>query len=517
MNLREMTEVKRLGLVVRAAGHLLDRQISWVHSTDLPDPSPYLSGGELILTGGLWHNSADDAERFVDSLVAAGVNGLGYGVKRLGGTVPDDVVKECDRRELPLIEIPFELPFETISQVFVENREQRSRASLEELLRNHETLAHIVAGGGGTRDLLAAMQERMSAAVWVVTGPGAWISTERLPFTADQIANIWKRVTDVGPIPPDQVRFGDPEIVATVMRINEKNEASAFLCYGTPASLVPSSERTLLQHSLRYLRIALVRARTDAELRARWANEVLPMLQTEPVNCAAVAERLKDEEVDVEHSMSLISALHDLIDDFKISMVIKAVRETFLSSGMSCLVASSPSETVAVVGTDSVSAVRDACSEILKWSRTALPGTRLFLGIAEPAKSAAELRRAYLHGGNAARYARAACLSRPIIHSELGSYRLLLAVDERIRESFRDLLLQPVVSYDRAHGTELLRTLEVFISNCCHWQRSSDALNIHTNTLRYRLSCVEELTGRDIRQMGDRVDFYLALAISTRD
>jgi DNA-binding PucR family transcriptional regulator len=36
-------------------------------------------------------------------------------------------------------------------------------------------------------------------------------------------------------------------------------------------------------------------------------------------------------------------------------------------------------------------------------------------------------------------------------------------------------------------------------------------LHVHVNTLRYRIRRIEELTGRDLGSLEDRVDFFLAL------
>jgi len=58
-----------------------------------------------------------------------------------------------------------------------------------------------------------------------------------------------------------------------------------------------------------------------------------------------------------------------------------------------------------------------------------------------------------------------------------------------------------------------VHTLEVFLSTCGAWQRTAEQLRVHVNTLRYRLRRIEELTGRDLGCMDDRVDFHLALRL----
>ncbi len=41
--------------------------------------------------------------------------------------------------------------------------------------------------------------------------------------------------------------------------------------------------------------------------------------------------------------------------------------------------------------------------------------------------------------------------------------------------------------------------------------RTAESLYLHVNTVRYRIERVEQLTGRDLSQLEDRVDVFLAL------
>lgn len=92
------------------------------------------------------------------------------------------------------------------------------------------------------------------------------------------------------------------------------------------------------------------------------------------------------------------------------------------------------------------------------------------------------------------------------------TYALLLAeVSERTRWSFRDRMLGPLEAYDSARRAELLRTLEVFLACSGSWSRTASQLHVHVNTLRYRIRRIEDLTGRDLGTLEDRVDFFLAL------
>jgi sugar diacid utilization regulator len=88
---------------------------------------------------------------------------------------------------------------------------------------------------------------------------------------------------------------------------------------------------------------------------------------------------------------------------------------------------------------------------------------------------------------------------------------LLLMANEEARAALHQALLEPLVADDEEHGSELVRTLDVFLSTTGQWSASAAQLGVHVNTLRYRLSRIEKCTGRDLGSMADRVDFYVAL------
>jgi len=55
--------------------------IRWAHAVELLDPTPWLAGGELVLTTGLrLPRSAEGQRLYVDRLADANVTGLGFGV-----------------------------------------------------------------------------------------------------------------------------------------------------------------------------------------------------------------------------------------------------------------------------------------------------------------------------------------------------------------------------------------------------------------------------------------------------
>ncbi|MGH7883949.1 MAG: PucR family transcriptional regulator, partial [Candidatus Dormibacteraceae bacterium] len=98
--------------------------------------------------------------------------------------------------------------------------------------------------------------------------------------------------------------------------------------------------------------------------------------------------------------------------------------------------------------------------------------------------------------------------------SEMGLTSLLAGVgDERLRE-FVNRYLTALLKYDQAKQGKLLETLEVYLAS--GEQRSAAAkLNIHPNTLRYRLDRIREISGFELEEPEIRLNLALALRVNT--
>jgi hypothetical protein len=104
---------------------------------------------------------------------------------------------------------------------------------------------------------------------------------------------------------------------------------------------------------------------------------------------------------------------------------------------------------------------------------------------------------------------------RVVDAAALGSVELLLATaPAEARKAFRASLLSPLLDYDADHGTELVRTLRVFLDCSGSWTKAAEAMFVHVNSLRYRMRRVEELTGRDLGSLADQAALLLALRLA---
>ena len=94
------------------------------------------------------------------------------------------------------------------------------------------------------------------------------------------------------------------------------------------------------------------------------------------------------------------------------------------------------------------------------------------------------------------------CLDR------LGIAAFIGVPDESTKIELATLLLSPL-----DHEPELLETLAVFFQQDCCSSTAASSLNVHRNTLSYRLEKVASLTGLNPRRFDDAVQIRLALMI----
>lgn len=127
-------------------------------------------------------------------------------------------------------------------------------------------------------------------------------------------------------------------------------------------------------------------------------------------------------------------------------------------------------------------------------------------GVATPRSGLADLATAWAEASAAARAALAEARFGPVARwASIGPFRLLTALPPEVaHDPVARTLLAPV-------HHELARTAEVFLDCAGQAARAAAELGIHRQTLYYRLSRIEKLTGLDLDDGEDRLLLHMAL------
>jgi PucR family transcriptional regulator, purine catabolism regulatory protein len=108
--------VSELDLTLATGEEKASAAVRWVHSTELADPTPWLRGGELLLTTGLQLTNAKLQREFVERLAEQEIAGLGFGTGFAHKKVPAAILNTARKRDFPLFEVPYELPFIAVTE-----------------------------------------------------------------------------------------------------------------------------------------------------------------------------------------------------------------------------------------------------------------------------------------------------------------------------------------------------------------------------------------------------------------
>jgi hypothetical protein len=562
MRLRALLDTDALGLKLLGGEDELDRTVRGVMTTDLRDPSRYLSGGELVLTGLAWRRDAADSEPFVRILAQAGVTAVAAGTAELGD-VPDDLVVACARHRLPLFAVHESVAFATITEHVVRQVSGERAGDLAAVVDRHRRMMTSGPAGGGPDVVLDLLGSDLDLRAWVLSPTGRLIAGSKVAGTrgagtalpADVCARLAAEqlaATRTGRRGPHRVALGQTTYSLFPVRSSGR---------GVPAVRDPretvlsdwllvveadagdwAEERLDLLHGVTQL-IAVERDRRDAArtVRRRLAQEVLELVQTgaAPAEVAArlrvAAPVLLPNLGAAPHWQVVVARVDWDGGEVEGGPVAQALLEEILVDPAATgpehsdriAVAHAGDEAVALVPLPAVAGEHDdtgtgvAADVLLEAVRGPLTAGldgdgRLTLGVSAAVHSAEGLRGALEEARHARRVAAArqgrVCAAG---HQELASHVLLLPfVPDDVRRAFTARLLDPLRDYDRRHRAELIPTLEAFLDCDGSWTRCAARLHLHVNTLRYRVGRIEQLTSRDLSRLEDKLDFFLALRMS---
>lgn len=119
VTVRSLLELEDAHLILCAGAENVDNVVRWVHVSEMLDPTPWMQGGEFVLTTGFRLTGDDVVPPYLDRLAAHGVAGIGFSTGDYLGmhaTVPSALLAGAAERGIPLLEVPIDTPWVLISE-----------------------------------------------------------------------------------------------------------------------------------------------------------------------------------------------------------------------------------------------------------------------------------------------------------------------------------------------------------------------------------------------------------------
>ncbi|MGO4247867.1 PucR family transcriptional regulator [Paenarthrobacter sp. RAF54_2] len=479
--------------LLNSVADALTRPVRWVHSSEVLDIAPLLSGGELLLSGGqaLALESAERQAQYVRALAARGIAALALETGSTLPEVPGPMLEAAEAAGLPVIELRHVVPFVAVMQ---EINSLLVSESVEQLQRGDQTshaMAAELAHGGGLDQLLAVLAERTGSSARLVSPSGLTLgsaASSAAGSAAGPAAGSDSLAEDSGLITVDVPVRG---VLAARLELHVPDDGDSGLARVAGERSVDILGLALLQRMPPGLKelagIELMRAINSGS--QSWQLQQLGPASGFPVNGQVAA--LVIRSTGAGHLRSALDALLRIHVPHSASYADNA-------------------ELIALASLGDGAATRAALMDALRALETPA-GSAIALGpvgkgIDEAPWSLAEARRTLdldLVGGG-------------VVDAEAFAVERLAEehLDPATREGFVQRQLGAVVEHDRLRRSQLLRTLTVWLDTGCNTAQAARELHLERQSMHHRLQRIFELCGGDPRGTGRLAALHLAARLA---
>jgi len=138
----------------------LKREISWVHMVDRPDIVHWVKAGELLLTTSYdWPSDEIASRDLVRKLSSVGLAGVLLAAAHFRDRFPPEVVEEANRVGLPLLELPWKVPFSEVAHQVLAKIINFQRDGIEHSEQLHRALTNAAASAPSLPDIASVLTD----------------------------------------------------------------------------------------------------------------------------------------------------------------------------------------------------------------------------------------------------------------------------------------------------------------------------------------------------------------------
>jgi len=465
--------------------------VRWVATSELVDPSPFLEGGEILLTTGLetagWQREWD---AYVARLARVGVVAIGLGVGLTHEELPERLVRACRRHGVTLFVVPRATTFVMVSRTVAQLLDAAEQKVAREALDLQRRLTQAALREDDQRALLVEAADALGGAAATATADGQWAAG---PFGArPDLLELDAVTAEIARMRPRGLRaaagVGTPGGTVLVHPLGLRGRPSTYLAVVVPGR-VSEAQRGLVATTVALLSLASERTRdrreTDRRLRAR-AVELLVRGDGRTAE-VVLGARAGADPAPVPRRLSVLRATgsSDALDD-----ALGALEQEQDLVGLldEELVAVLPAEVAASVA--ALAATYDL---------------RVGVGAAVPRR---EVVQSHATAGHALAGTTAGA-PVAIWDTNVGSGALSLMDAERA-SAFAGSFLGPLRGEQEGALRETLRSF--LRHHGSHVAVAAD-LAIHRNTVLKRVRQIEQALGRSLDDPQVRVDAWIALQV----
>jgi Purine catabolism regulatory protein-like family/PucR C-terminal helix-turn-helix domain len=492
ITVRELLQLPHLRLSLTAGRAGLDHQVSWVHSSDLPDPWEWLGPAELLLTNGTSLSAEEEAQvHFIERLGETGASGLGIGLGMPGPPLSTGAARRADELALPLLGVPYSVPFTAVVRAVADANGREEALLLGRVARLYELLRTSVIAGCTGPEMFRKLGEELGVRLYLVdpeTGASMFGDGECTLFAPALMASYaahGNAIPGVLRLTRPQAAPGEPAALA----VEVPGDQPTALVAEPVGSQLPSL--VLLHHIATGGALELAQLSAVQERQWRLDAALLGQLLDRRIDPRVAGPLIADAGLDLAASVLAVTRAandragaelhrklarshlpHLLLDLDRVLHVVlpEAAIDAHLVSELA-----GPARAAGSSGRIGTAGRLPDAAQEARWA----------LGVAE-----AENRTLVRYGEHTA---------------------LLLPQSVTEAQALVSRILGPLIDHDADHGTAYVDTLRAVLRHNRSWQLAAAELHIHKQTLGYRIRKIEQITARGLTSTEHLAEWWFAL------
>lgn len=469
MDIRQLLKNEALDLRLAAGARGTTNEIRWFAITEVDDVTRWVDGGELLLMTGLNITGQEEQQRrYIRNVHDSGISGLAFGTGIRHKTIPDPMIDEADKVGLPILEVPYEVPFIRITRaIFAETMTERQQV-MQDALAVHERLAEAV----------VRLQDSLQTIMDIVSDELGIHLELRDTVTRHVLAESARRTR---------------QPVSDEVLLSVTDSAFAIELRATKPARITDFDRQVLQHAKSAISFEFSRRHAVNVARLRLAGNLLSEIEGGRLSDAELHTRLGAFGVSPDANFGAFTIVDQKEDGERI---LRLLSRTLSDLGHSFIATTSARTVTMLVKLEDNDQAMNLALHFLKYAPRVKVGIGRVTSGLNLGLSITESRIAVTEGSD----------RKVSTYRDLNSIGPLLTVPEATLRMYIDDVLGEV-----ANNPKLMDTLQAFTDHGGHWGQAAESLELHRHTLRYRVSQITAITGLDLDDPESRLQVWMAV------
>lgn len=526
----------------------LYRRITKVNVMEVPDIINWVEEGEFLLTTAYSiKDNVTRLEELIPEMNRKGLAGLGIKTKRYIEDIPESTLKIANELGFPLIEVPFEISYSTIIANALTEIVNNQTNILYRIDNLHNKLINVMLSGGSLKEIAKALYDSidnnsMAIKEYLFESSVIFCDENKRKYIENTIEteSLQKEKTIYGLgdkfLHTKQTdKIGEEKVERLTIPIFTKDREYGCVYIWEDKKPITPVELTVIEASLPILALDLNKKLSIFEIESKHKVEFFEdLFSSEEVRHQKALERasyfdfdnklgysvivisVNDRNQNNQYSLDTTRYLHQINVRLLsiISRITKNRKEKIIYGNKS-------NSIIILFGTELGTkeakikqGINSFCNEVLRYAEYEHLNDMVSIGVGRNYVNTHDLWKGYREANRAVECQKRSHEKQVTHYDDLGIFRILSyeELQPELQQFYKEIL-EPLVKYDKEKGTELIETLRKYFECAGNLKKISEEMFTHYNTVIYRIQRIKEITGVDLENYDDRLNFQISLKI----